>query len=120
MIDIYNLDPDKHSAVKNPVELELTCHTDYGNKNDERGRFFEKGKKYKAKFEPIRPQKDTNYKPCTLVWISFNEGYGSRFAVVGNITVTDWPHFTRLFNCPIEEMRNNKIEDLLWPSKKEI
>ena len=111
MIDIYNLDPDKRDFF-NPIKIELTCHTFYGYENDTLGRFFEKGKKYKATLEPIKPGQDTGYKPCTLIWVSFNENYGSRFAVVGNIRSAEWDHFTKVFNCPIEEMRDTKIQEL--------
>ena len=74
---------DIYSAPKKSVMV--MCHTsqliDYF--------YFEAGKEYSMSTEIINPSKDTNYQECILCWISFNEGYGSRFAVKGNIYDSD-------------------------------
>ncbi len=110
MLDIYN-------SQERDVIFKLVCHTSVGDKNDKHGRFFEVGKTYKAKLEPIRIKEDTFNKPCTLVWVSSNEGFWSRFAVVGNIKHSDgegyWPGFSEYFNCPLEEERDSKIKEIL-------
>jgi hypothetical protein len=93
----------------------VTCHTSIGNVNDEHGRFFEAGKKYKLHIERINPSKDTNYKECILCWVDFNDNFGSRFSLVGNIYQSDkpyWNHLTDCFYDPVQEDRICKIEDL--------
>lgn len=106
-INIYTTDDS--------IELLLKCHTSYGDPTDKHGRYYEAGREYLCKLEPHKPCNDTNNQKCTLCWIDFNEGYGSRFAVVGNIYHTVeayWPHFTRLFECPLMLDRDEKINDL--------
>ena len=105
MLDIYNA-PQKSVMVM--------CHTSMGDPNDKHGRYFEAGKEYSMSTEIINPSKVTNYQDCILCWISFNEGYGSRFAVKGNIYNSDgkayWPDFKRIFECPITKIRDEKLE----------
>lgn len=94
----------------------VTCHTSIGNMNDQHGRFFEVGKKYKLHIERKTPSKDTNYKECILCWVHFNDNFGSRFAIVGNIyhhpDKPYWNHLTDYFYDPVQEDRRSKIEDL--------
>ena len=110
MIDIYN-QPTK--------EVTVLCHTPLGDPLDLHGRFFVKGNEYKMNTE-IRTHRltkdpDTNNQECILCWISFNEGYGERFAIKGNIYHNDkpyWPHFTEYFVCPIQRERDNKLNEI--------
>jgi hypothetical protein len=81
-------------------------------KND---RFFGVGKKYKLHIERKNLNKDTNYKECILSWVYFNDNFGSRFALVGNIYHSDkpyWNHLTDYFYDPVQEDRRSKIENL--------
>lgn len=100
MIDIYN-QPTK--------EVTVLCHTSLGDPLDEHGRFFLKGNEYKMSTEVSSPY-------TILCWISFNETYGERFAVKGNIYHDGeprWSHFTDYFVCPIQRERDNKLNELL-------
>lgn len=104
-----------YTTNKDNFEFKLLCKKSLGNKNDLYGRFFERGKKYNAKLEIINICKDTNYKPCTLMWVNFNSGFGNRFAVVGNIYLNNkahWGNFKDFFHCPLELNRLNKIKTL--------
>jgi hypothetical protein len=107
MIDIYKA-PRKSVMVM--------CHTSMGDPNDRHGRFFEAGKEYSMGTEIINPSKDTNYQECILCWIDFNPGYGSRFAVKGNIYDSFgkayWPNFKRVFECPVARIRGARLEKL--------
>lgn len=107
MTDIYST-PKKSVMVM--------CHTSMGDASDKHGRYFEAGKEYRMGTEIINPSKDTNYQECILCWISFNEGYGSRFAVKGNIYDSDgkayWPDFKRIFECPAARIREEKLQKL--------
>ena len=107
MTDIYSA-PEKSVMV--------TCHTSMGYPSDKRGRYFEAGKEYRMVTEIVNPSKVTNYQDCILCWISFNEGYGSRFAVKGNIYNSDgkayWPDFKRIFECPFARERDEKLKEL--------
>ena len=107
MTDIYRA-PKKSVMVM--------CHTSMGDPSDEHGRYFEAGKEYRMGTEIVSPCKDTNYQECILCWISFNEGYGSRFAVKGNIYDSDgkayWPDFKRIFECPAAREREEKLKEL--------
>ena len=101
MLDIYNA-PQKAVMVM--------CHTsqliDYF--------YFEAGKEYRMGTEIINPSKDTNYQECILCWIDFNSGFGTRFAVKGNIYDSFgkayWPDFKKVFECPITKIRDEKLE----------
>lgn len=109
MINIYN-------TKEKDVVIEFTCHTELGDKGDGCGRYFEPGKKYKGKLEIVEIKRDTRYEPCTLVWVSFNDSFGSRFSVVGNIYHSDkpyWYDFRKYFNCPMKEKREEKIKEVL-------
>lgn len=107
MTDIYNA-PEKTVMVM--------CHTSMGDKIDKHGRYFEAGKEYRMVTEIVNPCKDTNYQDCILCWIEFNKGYGSRFAVKGNIYNSDrepyWPDFKRIFECPSTRERDEKLKEL--------
>ena len=118
MIDIYN-QPAKTVTV--------LCHTSLGDPLDEKGRFFTKGNEYKLSTEITTPSKwlfwmhrlsdgpDTNNQECILCWISFNDYYGERFAVKGNIYHDGeprWSHFTDYFVCPIQRERDNKLTEI--------
>lgn len=127
MIDIYN-QPAKTVTV--------LCHTSLGDILDEHGRFYLKGTEYKLSTEIVTPRQDTKWEDCILCWINQTEGYGSRFAVKGNIydTFGDfrqrferekkqmedsgefgepyWPHFTDYFVCPIQRERDNKLTEI--------
>ena len=107
MIDIYN---------KPKKSVMVLCHTSFGDPMDKHGRYFEKGKEYRLNTEVVNPTKDTNYQECILCWMEFNEGYGSRFAVKGNIYDSDgkpyWPDFKKLFVCPIIHNRDEKLQSL--------
>ena len=119
--DIYNA-PQKSVLVM--------CHTSKGDPKDMDGRYFEAGEEYWMGTEIIKPSKDTNNQECILCWISFNEGFGSRFAVKGNIyrTLEDralsvrlgtghnsepyWPDFKDYFICPVARVRDEQLEKL--------
>jgi len=104
MIDIYNHPTDAKSK-----EVTVLCHTSLGDPLDEHGRFFLKGKEYKLTTE-IR-----NNQEYILCWISFNEGYGERFAIKGNVYHDGeprWSHFTDYFVCPIQRERDNKLNEI--------
>ena len=120
MIDIYN-QPEK--------TINVLCHTSLGDPLDEHGRFFTKGNEYKMTTEITTPYRltngpDTNNQECTasgslhssiLCWINFNETYGERFAVKGNIYHNGeprWSHFTDYFVCPIQRERDNKLNEI--------
>ena len=114
---------DKNIYHNKAMKVMVLCHTPYGNPTDPNGRFYEKGKEYLMTTEPLTPKyhlplhkKDTNDEDCILCWISFNENYGNRFAVKGNIyhnNIGYWSHFTDIFHCPVELERNNKINTIL-------
>ena len=106
MIDIYN-EPTKTITV--------LCHTSLGDTNDKHGRFYLKGNEYKLGTEIIRVSEDTNWEDCILCWIDQTKGFGSRFAVKGNIYHKGepyWPHFTECFVCPIQRDRENKLNQI--------
>lgn len=112
MIDIYN-QPAKTVTV--------LCHTSLGDPlEDIQGRFFTKGNEYKLSTEITTPYRlsdgpDTNNQECILCWISFNDYYGERFAVKGNIYHDGeprWSHFTDYFVCPIQRERDNKLTEI--------
>ena len=111
MIDIYNA-PQKSVMVM--------CHTSMGDPNDKYGRYFEAGKEYWMGTEIIKPSADTNYQECILCWIDFNTGFGTRFAVKGNIyhyneSDSDgayWPDFKRVFECPVAKERDQQLGKL--------
>lgn len=107
-------------TCKGAITFNLLCRKSVGNKNDRFGRFFEKGKIYKANLEPNRRINiDTNYKRCTLVWVNYNDGFGSRFKVVGNIYNKGkpiWDDFRTVFYCPLE--RTRKIKKIICKIKK--
>jgi hypothetical protein len=111
MIDIYNK-PEK--------TITILCHTSLGDPLDEHGRFFTKGNEYKLSTEITTPYKlsdgpDTNNQECILCWISFNDYYGDRFAVKGNIYHDGeprWSNFTDYFVCPIQRERDNKLTEI--------
>ncbi len=93
-IDIYNA-PRKTIMVM--------CHTSNGID----GRFYEKGKEYRMSTE-INQE-------CILCWIDFNEFFGNRFAVKGNIYNKGepyWPDFRDYFVCPLARERNDQLERL--------
>ncbi len=100
-------------TTEEPIQFLLKCHTSHGDPNDEHGRYYEAGKEYLCNLELHRPCDDTNNQKCTLCWIDYNDGFGNRFAVVGNIYHSGeayWPHFTKLFECPLTASRDEKIE----------
>ena len=105
---------DIYSAPKKSVTV--MCHTSMGDPNDKHERYFEAGKEYRMGTEIVKPQRETNYQECILCWIEFNEGYGSRFAVKGNIYDSDgkayWPDFKRIFVCPAAREREEKLQKL--------
>ena len=103
--DIYNA-PQKSVMVM--------CHTSMGDPNDEHGRYFEAGKEYRMGTEIIKPSADTNYQECILCWIDFNSGFGSRFAVKGNVYhgKAYWPDFKSVFECPVARVRDEQLEKL--------
>ena len=107
MIDIYNA-PQKSVMVM--------CHTSKGDPNDKDGKYFEVGKEYWMGTEIVKPNKDTNNQECILCWIEFNERFGSRFAVKGNIYDSFgkayWPDFKRVFECPVARIRGEQLEKL--------
>jgi len=95
-------------TYRKEMKFDLICHTSLGDPTDEHGRYYEKGKTYIAKVEPKLD--------CTLIWVSYNEGFGGRFAVVNNIYVKGKPHwdnFKKFFHCPLEIERKNKIEKII-------
>lgn len=106
-IDIYNL-PCK--------TVNVLCHTTLGDTNDKLGRFFLKGKEYKLVTEKVNPSQDTKWEDCILCWVNQTDGFGSRFAVKGNIyqynDKTYWPHFSDYFVCPIQRERDNKLTEI--------
>ncbi len=103
-------------TTDNTIKITLRCHKDLGNVNDEYGRYYEAGKDYECVLEPRMISKDTNYQKCTLCWISFNDGFGSRFSVVGNIYHSGkghWTHFSEVFDCPVMTNRDSKISEII-------
>ena len=106
-LDIYN-QPAKTVTV--------LCHTTLGDTNDPKGRFYLKGNEYKLGTEITRVSEDTKWEDCILCWINQTEGFGSRFAVKGNVyDIFDkpyWPHFTDYFVCPIQRERDNKLTEI--------
>lgn len=116
MENIYN--------CKDRIQFKLLCKKSVGDKNDNNGRFFEKGKKYNTRLEPVSIRKDTNNERCTLIWVSYNEGFGSRFTVLGNIYHSGkpiWGDFRKVFYCPLElEIeRKKKITNIVKIIKNE-
>ncbi len=111
MVNIY--------THRNEHIFELTCHTQLGDINDKDGRFYLPGKVYKAKLEPIVTSNNTNNQPCTLVWVEMSDKFdkfGSRFAIVGNIYQQGkpyWDAFTKYFECPSIEKRDEKITQII-------
>ena len=106
MVDIYNA-PEKTVMVK--------CHTPFGDTIDQHGRYYEVGKEYKMSTEIIKPSADTNNQECILCWIDFNDEYGSRFAVKGNIYHYNepyWSDFKRVFECPVARVRDEKLVEI--------
>ncbi len=106
------------SSVKSE-EFILTCHTSTGDINDEHGRFFVAGNKYKMKTEPRGISIDSKGSEAILCWVSYNENFGSRFAIKGNIYHPTegegcgyWPHFTKYFIDPLSEKRSNKLKSI--------
>jgi rubredoxin len=107
MIDIYNA-PQKSVMVM--------CHTSMGDPNDKHGRYFEAGEEYRMGTEIIKPSADTNYQKCILCWIDFNAGFGTRFAVKGNVYDSFgkayWSDFKDYFICPVAKVRDEQLEKL--------
>ena len=106
MIDIYNK-PEK--------TITILCHTTLGDTNDPLGRFYLKGNEYKMNTEVTSVSPNTNNQECILCWIDQTKGFGSRFAIKGNIYHDGkpyWPHFTEYFVCPIQRERNNKLNQI--------
>ena len=106
MVDIYNA-PEKTVMVM--------CHTAMGDTIDQHGRYYEVGKEYKMSTEIIKPSADTNNQECILCWINHSVGYGSRFAVKGNIYRYDepyWPDFKDYFFCPVSRVRDEKLVEI--------
>lgn len=107
MIDIYN---------KPPKTISVLCHTTLGDLNDPLGRFYLKGNEYKMGTEIHRVSEDTKNQECILCWINQTEGFGSRFAVKGNVYGTFdkpyWTHFTEYFVCPIQRERDSKLNKI--------
>lgn len=107
MIDIYNA-PQKSVMVM--------CHTSMGDPNDKHGRYFEAGEEYRMGTEIIKPSADTNYQKCILCWIDFNAGFGTRFAVKGNVYDSFgkayWSDFKDYFICPVVRIRDEQLEKL--------
>ena len=105
--DIYNA-PQKSVMV--------ICHTSMGDPNDKHGRYFEAGEEYRMGTEIVKPNKDTNNQECILCWIDFNDGFGSRFAVKGNIYDSFgkayWPDLKMVFECPVARIRGEQLEKL--------
>jgi hypothetical protein len=87
-----------------------------GDPNDKDGKYFEAGKEYRMGTEIIKPSRDTNNQECILCWIEFNAGFGSRFAVKGNIYDSFgkayWPDFRKVFECPVARVREEKLEKI--------
>jgi rubredoxin len=105
-IDIYNA-PAK--------SVMLMCHTSKGDPNDKYGKYFEAGKEYRMGTEIVKPSRDTNNQECILCWIEFNVGFGSRFAVKGNVSHDEkayWPDFKDHFICPVARVRKEQLEKL--------
>jgi hypothetical protein len=102
-IDIYNA-PAKSVMVM--------CHTSKGDPNGIK--YFEAGKEYRMGTEITKPSRDTNNQECILCWISFNEGFGSRFAVKGNVSHNGlgWPEFKDYFICPVARVRDEKLDEI--------
>jgi hypothetical protein len=119
MIDIYKIeDPCIKGHYADKVVFDVLCHTSYGSIDDKDGKFWEKDKWYKASLEFHTPNKDTNNQEFRACWISFNDKFGSRFSVLGNVYHSDsgkpyWPHFTKIFYCPVQLARDRKIEECL-------
>lgn len=119
-LDIYNSENIRSLSgdMYNPPSIMILCHTSLGDLNDKDGRFYEAGKEYRLQPEVVEPKKNTDYKECILCWISMSEGFGGRFAIVGNIYVDgevckpNWPNFLDYFVCPIARERTNKLEEI--------
>jgi len=93
----------------------LLCHTTLGDTNDPLGRFYLKGNEYKMNTEVTSVSPDTNNQECILCWIDQTKGFGSRFAIKGNIYHDGkpyWPHFTEYFVCPIQRERDSKLNEI--------
>ncbi len=116
MIDIYNA-PEKTVMVM--------CHTSMGDTIDQHGRYYEVGKEYKMTTSIVEPKEDTNNQECIashslhpqsiLCWINHSEGYGSQFAVKGNVYRYDepyWPDFKDYFFCPFARVRDEKLVEI--------
>lgn len=105
MIDIYS-SPQKSVLVM--------CHTSKGDPKDKDGRYFEAGKEYWMSTEIVKPSADTNRQECILCWISFDEGFGARFAVKGNVYHNGlaWPDFKDYFICPVAFKRSEVLAKL--------
>ena len=105
---------DIYSAPKKSVMV--MCHTSMGDPSDKHGRYFEEGKEYSMGTEIIKPSKDTNYQECILCRIDFNDGFGTRFAVKGNVYDSDgkeyWPDFKKIFECPVAREREEKLKKI--------
>ena len=107
-IDIYNA-PAKRMMVM--------CHTSKGDPNDKDGKYFEAGKEYRMGTEIGKPSRDTNNQECILCWIDYSIygfGFGSRFAVKGNVSHNGlgWPEFKDYFICPVARAREDQLEKL--------
>jgi len=105
-MDIYNA-PAKTMMVM--------CHTSKGDPNDKDGRYFEAGKEYRMCTEIVKTSTHTNNQECILCWIEFNTGFGSRFAVKGNVSHNGlgwWQDFKDYFICPVVRIRNEQLEKL--------
>ena len=106
MIDIYNA-PEKTVMVM--------CHTAFGDTIDQHGRYFEVGKEYKMTTSIYESNEGTNNQECILCWINHSVGYGSRFAVKGNVYRYDepyWPDFKDYFFCPVARVRDEKLDEI--------
>lgn len=109
MENIYKIDKE--------IKFKVICHTSSGDSNDVHGRYYEKGKEYDAILEPRgNCGNDSKNEIFTSVCVKYNDGFGGRFTVVGNIYLKNkpiWGDFRTLFYCPMDMERRNKIFKIL-------
>ena len=125
--DVLTIDKPEFGSYAggiNVINFKLLCHTSHGDPNDEHGRFFEAGKWYNANLEFHDIKKDTNYEEFRSCWVSYNDRFGSRFTMKGNIYSCEngkgyWDHFSVLF-CTLSHLRDIQINSILDEDKNSL
>lgn len=116
MDNIYNLTQGQ------TIKLKLLCHTTYLGKNQKR--YFKKGKEYEADF--YKPHSGTE--GSVMTWVKYpiqiNEypvTSGEGFVVRGYVYKdgkTKYPNFKKVFHCPYDRLRTEKIKRIKHKIKR--